>query len=67
MHGLLFGKEPQLLTWVDLLVNLGALALTLAIAAASWTFFEKRILDWGRRSFKYKKASSAPLYPEGQA
>jgi peptidoglycan/LPS O-acetylase OafA/YrhL len=36
----------------ELLVNVGALLLTIALASISWIFFEKRIVNWGR-SFKY--------------
>ncbi len=64
LHGLILGQQPHLHTWSDLAVTLGALVITLVLASVSWIFFEKRVLDWGRRSFRYKKASSTPLYPE---
>lgn len=56
MHGLVLKQAPQLQTWSGLIVTLGALLITLTLAYASWVFFEKRVVDWGRRSFKYGSA-----------
>jgi peptidoglycan/LPS O-acetylase OafA/YrhL len=52
---LVFGKAPAQvpLTASYYVVVLGSLLLTLALAWISWTFFEKRIVNWGR-SFRYK-------------
>ncbi len=41
----------------DLAINLVSLTLTLTLAALSWRFFEKRIVNWGR-SFLYEGARS---------
>lgn len=37
------------------LVAVGALVVSVGLAAASWRFFERRIVDWGR-SFRYSHA-----------
>lgn len=46
-HALLLNQEPHLSTITDLVVTLGALVLTITIAAISWRWFEKPILTWG--------------------
>lgn len=56
LHGLILGQKPHMETWSDLIVTLGALVLTLALASLSWIFFEKRIVSWGR-SFKYENVA----------
>lgn len=47
VHGLLFGQKPRLMTWEQALATLASLGLTLAIAAASWRWFEKRFVTLG--------------------
>jgi peptidoglycan/LPS O-acetylase OafA/YrhL len=57
LYGLLLEEKPhQMHTWSDLLITLIALLLTIALAYISWIFFEKRIVAWGRRSFRYENA-----------
>ena len=57
LYGLLLEENPQKMnTWSELLITLVALLLTIALAYISWIFFEKRIVDWGRRSFRYENA-----------
>lgn len=51
-HALLLNQEPHLSTLADLVVTIGALALTITLAVISWRWFEKPILTWGH-SFSY--------------
>jgi peptidoglycan/LPS O-acetylase OafA/YrhL len=52
LHGLLLGKKPSLENFLDNLMTLAALFLTLILAGVSWRFFEKPIVTWGH-SFLY--------------
>lgn len=54
VHGLVSQKGIFVTTFSDGMTTLLALILTLALASASWRFFEKPIIDWGH-SFLYGK------------
>lgn len=47
-HGLLLGQEPRLARGVDLAVTLGAAAVSVGLALASWRWLEKPILARGQ-------------------
>src|SRR5258708_16136599 len=47
--GVVRGHWPYITRASDLLVILGALAVTIVAAMASWRWFEKPIVDFGRR------------------
>jgi peptidoglycan/LPS O-acetylase OafA/YrhL len=51
--GLLFGRAPEITRLCDLGATLLAVAITLLLAQASWTFFEKRMVRLGHR-FRYE-------------
>jgi peptidoglycan/LPS O-acetylase OafA/YrhL len=52
MHDLILGKEIPMANLSDGAVTLAALLITLLLAALSWRFFEKPVIDWGH-SFSY--------------
>jgi peptidoglycan/LPS O-acetylase OafA/YrhL len=52
MHGLILGKEIDLVHLSDGIVTIMALLTTLLLATLSWHFFEKPIVRWGH-SFPY--------------
>jgi len=62
VNGLAFGAVrghwPYITRASDLLVILGALTITIATAMASWRWFEKPIVDFGRRWRYADQASS---------
>jgi peptidoglycan/LPS O-acetylase OafA/YrhL len=47
VHGLILRQEPSFHTALQRIVTLGAFASTLALAAFSWRFFEKPLIDLG--------------------
>jgi len=51
-HGLILGKDLSITNLADGVVTLVAFGVTLLLAALSWRFFEKPIIDWGH-SFSY--------------
>jgi peptidoglycan/LPS O-acetylase OafA/YrhL len=51
-HALLAGRPPMIQNARDAAITLGALAVTLALATASWHLFEKRFLRLGH-AFRY--------------
>jgi peptidoglycan/LPS O-acetylase OafA/YrhL len=51
-HGLILGKDLSINNLADGVATLVAFLLTLLLAALSWRFFEKPIIDWGH-SFSY--------------
>ncbi len=53
LHHLLRGHDPELRSVADVLVNLLALACTLAAAQLSWRFFESRLVSYGHK-FSYR-------------
>ncbi len=53
VFGLVRGRWPGILNASDLLLNIVALAITLGLAAASWRWFEKPIVSFGRRRWRY--------------
>ncbi len=53
-HALVFHKAPVITNSRELLLTLGALALSLLLAFISWRFFERPIIKWGR-SFEYQE------------
>jgi peptidoglycan/LPS O-acetylase OafA/YrhL len=65
-HALVFHSMPRVSTVAEVGVTLGALAVTIVLAALSWKFFEKPLVNLGRR-FKYEPSapkqekSSSPL------
>ena len=54
VFGLGLGRWPRILAARDLLFNLPALAITIGLAAASWRWFEKPVVGFGRRRWKYE-------------
>ena len=67
LHALILNRSPTLSNGAQLGVTLLSLAVTLVIAKVSWTFFEKRFIDWGHRH-RYvtpHAAMHAPLTAEG--
>jgi peptidoglycan/LPS O-acetylase OafA/YrhL len=52
LHGAFFGRPPRITTLAEGAVTLLALALTLLVCELSWRFFERPIVEWGRR-FRY--------------
>jgi peptidoglycan/LPS O-acetylase OafA/YrhL len=47
-YGLILHQIPQLQSWADLLVALGALGLTVLIARLSWLHYEKPLVAVGQ-------------------
>jgi peptidoglycan/LPS O-acetylase OafA/YrhL len=67
--GLIFGSAPRVTTFTEFGVTLLALAVTVVIAKASWTFFEKRMMVVGKR-YSYDappEARSAARQPDREA
>ncbi|HSY52003.1 MAG TPA: acyltransferase [Thermoanaerobaculia bacterium] len=58
VFGFARGRWPSILTGSDLLLNLPALAVTIGLAAVSWRWFEKPIVSFGRRRWKYTTSES---------
>ena len=58
-HGLVLGKDTSITNLLDGLVTLLAFLLTIFLAAISWRFFEKPIINWGR-SFSYSQNDRQP-------
>jgi peptidoglycan/LPS O-acetylase OafA/YrhL len=58
-HGYAHGGPPQMTVARDSLVTLGALAVTLMLAALSYRFFEQPFQRYGHR-FRYRMAMVAP-------
>ncbi|MGA3067688.1 MAG: acyltransferase, partial [Tepidisphaeraceae bacterium] len=58
LHGLFRHRPPELLDWPGAVLTLVSLAITLALAAASFRFLESPILRLGRRA-KYGEAGEA--------
>ena len=54
VFGLSLGRWPRILAGRDVLVNLPALAITICLAVVSWRWFEKPIVTFGRRRWKYE-------------
>ncbi|MDB6029649.1 MAG: acyltransferase 3 [Verrucomicrobiales bacterium] len=59
-HGLWLKRDSYIHTPTDMLATFFALVSTLLLAWCSWRFFEKPIVDFGRR-FKYTKAAPIPV------
>jgi peptidoglycan/LPS O-acetylase OafA/YrhL len=57
-HAVVYGRAPLVTNSRELLVTLGALITSLALAVISWKFLERPIINWGR-SFEYKEKVSA--------
>lgn len=57
-HVVIRGAFPRADSAESMLVTIAALGLTLALASASWRFFESPLTDWGRRHFRYSSAAS---------
>jgi peptidoglycan/LPS O-acetylase OafA/YrhL len=59
LHGFILNQAPRLASPTDFGVSGIAMAVTLAIAIASFHWFESPILAWGHR-FKYRPPSQTP-------
>ena len=55
LHALILHRSPAIANGAQLGVTFLSLAVTLVIAKVSWTFFEKRFVDWGHRH-RYESA-----------
>jgi peptidoglycan/LPS O-acetylase OafA/YrhL len=49
LHGLLLNSSPDVGNVAAFVVTLLAMAVSIAVAAASWAWFERRILAWAQR------------------
>jgi peptidoglycan/LPS O-acetylase OafA/YrhL len=56
----LFGREPRIATLAEAGVTVLAAALSIALAQASWTLFESRMIQIGRRSSAQPAAELEP-------
>lgn len=64
LHGIVLGRPPQLQNGTGILITVVAFALTLALAGISWLLLEKRVVNWGRRSFRYEDSAGAQAVAE---
>jgi len=48
-HGFVLGARPDVATPGQILVTMGALALSVAVAALSWKFLERPLIEFGHR------------------
>jgi peptidoglycan/LPS O-acetylase OafA/YrhL len=55
-HAVVYGRAPLVTNSRELLVTLGALITSLLLAAISWKFLERPIINWGR-SFEYQETA----------
>jgi peptidoglycan/LPS O-acetylase OafA/YrhL len=55
MHGMILGGEPDIATFRQVAVTLAALAVSVALAALSWRFFESPLVGLGHR-WGYREA-----------
>ncbi len=56
MHALFLNQSsPQILQWTDAFTTIGAFLMTIVCAQLSWMYFEKPIVDFGRR-WSYKNS-----------
>jgi peptidoglycan/LPS O-acetylase OafA/YrhL len=60
LHGVILGSRPDIETLPQILVTLLALASSLALAALSWTCFERPLLRIGHR-WTFERATVSPL------
>jgi len=57
LHGFVLGARPDVATPGQILVTLGALALSVAVAALSWKFLESPLIEFGHR-WRYDRVRS---------
>jgi peptidoglycan/LPS O-acetylase OafA/YrhL len=62
-HAVAYGRAPLVTNGRELAVTLGALLTSLLLAALSWKFLERPIINWGR-TFEYRDKIFATNEPE---
>src|SRR4029077_758958 len=60
LHGFVLGARPDVATPEQILVTLGALALSVAVAALSWKFLERPLIEFGHR-WRYDREPPAAV------
>ena len=60
-HSLLLHARPRFDTPVEMAVTTLAFLTTLALAEASWRWFEKPFVEWSHRRFRYRRPEAVPV------